>query len=87
MSASHRLGHVALRVQDMERAKAFYTALGLRLTWDARELEPGVYYVRGPFTASGGTGEFAGASGRGTYRTLIDTNTGQVTSQFKGRVE
>ena len=31
----HRLGHVALRVQDMERAKAFYLGLGLRLTWDA----------------------------------------------------
>jgi catechol 2,3-dioxygenase-like lactoylglutathione lyase family enzyme len=35
MSASHRLGHVALRVQDMERAKGFYLGLGLRLTWDA----------------------------------------------------
>jgi catechol 2,3-dioxygenase-like lactoylglutathione lyase family enzyme len=35
MSASHRLGHVALRVQDMERAKTFYLSLGLRLTWDA----------------------------------------------------
>jgi len=31
-SATHRLGHVALRVQDMERAKAFYLGLGLRLT-------------------------------------------------------
>jgi len=30
-----RLGHVALRVQDMARAKAFYQALGLRLTWEA----------------------------------------------------
>jgi catechol 2,3-dioxygenase-like lactoylglutathione lyase family enzyme len=37
MSASHRLGHVALRVQDMDRAKAFYMALGLRLTWDAED--------------------------------------------------
>jgi catechol 2,3-dioxygenase-like lactoylglutathione lyase family enzyme len=35
MPPSHRLGHVALRVQDMQRAKAFYAALGLRLTWDA----------------------------------------------------
>jgi catechol 2,3-dioxygenase-like lactoylglutathione lyase family enzyme len=33
----HRLGHVALRVQDMERAKAFYSSLGLRLTWDAAD--------------------------------------------------
>ena len=33
--ATSRLGHVAVRVQDMERAKAFYQALGLRLTWDA----------------------------------------------------
>jgi catechol 2,3-dioxygenase-like lactoylglutathione lyase family enzyme len=30
-----RLGHVAVRVQDMARAKAFYQSLGLRLTWDA----------------------------------------------------
>jgi catechol 2,3-dioxygenase-like lactoylglutathione lyase family enzyme len=31
----HRLGHLALRVEDMERAIAFYGALGLRLTWQA----------------------------------------------------
>jgi catechol 2,3-dioxygenase-like lactoylglutathione lyase family enzyme len=30
-----RLGHVAVRVQDMERAKDFYRALGFELTWDA----------------------------------------------------
>jgi catechol 2,3-dioxygenase-like lactoylglutathione lyase family enzyme len=36
-AAVHRLGHVALRVQDMERAKAFYIALGLRLTWEAED--------------------------------------------------
>ncbi|WP_296416557.1 VOC family protein, partial [Vulcanococcus sp. DEBay_Sum29NL08_54] len=35
MSCNHRLGHVALRVQDMERAKRFYLDLGLRLTWEA----------------------------------------------------
>ncbi|WP_296416858.1 VOC family protein, partial [Vulcanococcus sp. DEBay_Sum29NL08_54] len=35
MAVSHRLGHVALRVQDMERAKRFYLDLGLRLTWEA----------------------------------------------------
>ena len=33
----HRLGHVALRVQNMERAKSFYISLGLRLTWDAAD--------------------------------------------------
>ncbi len=33
----HRLGHVALRVQDIGRAKAFYQSLGLRLTWDAAD--------------------------------------------------
>ncbi|MCT0208644.1 VOC family protein [Synechococcus sp. CS-1332] len=32
-----RLGHVAVRVQDMERAKRFYEELGLRLTWDAQD--------------------------------------------------
>jgi catechol 2,3-dioxygenase-like lactoylglutathione lyase family enzyme len=31
------LGHVALRVQDMERAKCFYGAMGLELTWDASD--------------------------------------------------
>jgi catechol 2,3-dioxygenase-like lactoylglutathione lyase family enzyme len=34
-AAVHHLGHVALRVQDMERAKAFYVSLGLQLCWDA----------------------------------------------------
>ena len=33
----HSLGHVALRVQNMERAKSFYISLGLRLTWDAAD--------------------------------------------------
>ena len=37
MSVSHRLGHVALRVQNMERAVAFYRGLGLRLTWQDDE--------------------------------------------------
>jgi catechol 2,3-dioxygenase-like lactoylglutathione lyase family enzyme len=49
MPAGHRLGHVALRVQDMERAKAFYTALGLRLTWDA----PDWAYLQSPQTGDG----------------------------------
>jgi len=31
----HRLGHVALRVQEIGRAIAFYEWLGLRLTWRA----------------------------------------------------
>jgi len=30
-----RLGHLAVRVLDMERAKAFYRDLGFELTWDA----------------------------------------------------
>ena len=49
MPASHRLGHVALRVQDMERAKEFYTALGLRLTWDAADWA----YLQSPLTGDG----------------------------------
>jgi catechol 2,3-dioxygenase-like lactoylglutathione lyase family enzyme len=31
----HRLGHVALRVEAIGRAIAFYQQLGLRLTWQA----------------------------------------------------
>jgi len=44
-----RLGHVALRVADMERAKAFYTALGLQLTWDAADWA----YLQSPLTGDG----------------------------------
>ncbi|MCH9714860.1 MAG: VOC family protein [Cyanobacteria bacterium] len=33
----HRLGHVALRVQEIGRAIAFYKLLGLRLTWQAED--------------------------------------------------
>ena len=45
----HRLGHVALRVEDMARAKAFYTALGLRLTWDGADWA----YLQSPLTGDG----------------------------------
>ena len=29
-----RLGHIAIRVQDVERAKSFYISLGMKLVWD-----------------------------------------------------
>ncbi len=35
MSAVQRLGHVAIRVNDMERAVGFYTGLGMRMVWEA----------------------------------------------------
>lgn len=49
MPASHRLGHVALRVQNMERAKAFYLNMGLKLTWDA----PDWAYLEWPPSGTG----------------------------------
>ncbi len=30
-----RLGHVAIRVHDVDRAKTFYLGLGMKLIWDA----------------------------------------------------
>ena len=30
-----RLGHVAIRVENVDRAVAFYTDLGMRLVWSA----------------------------------------------------
>jgi catechol 2,3-dioxygenase-like lactoylglutathione lyase family enzyme len=30
----HRLGHVAIRVGDVDRAKCFYLGLGMKLVWD-----------------------------------------------------
>ncbi|MEB3307030.1 MAG: VOC family protein [Cyanobacteriota bacterium] len=44
-----RLGHVAIRVTDMDRAKAFYQSLGLRLTWDA----PDWAYLQSPASGDG----------------------------------
>lgn len=44
-----RLGHVAVRVQDMERAKRFYEQLGLRLTWDAQDWA----YMQSPANGDG----------------------------------
>ena len=29
-----RLGHVAIRVDDVDRAKSFYMSLGMKLVWD-----------------------------------------------------
>ena len=31
----NRIGHIALKVKDLERAKAFYRSLGMKLIWDA----------------------------------------------------
>ncbi|MFM8277913.1 MAG: VOC family protein [Cyanobium sp.] len=45
----HRLGHVALRVADMERAKAFYRDLGLEVTWEA----PDWSYLQSPLSGDG----------------------------------
>ena len=33
-----RLGHVAIRVENVDRAVAFYTDLGMRLVWRANDL-------------------------------------------------
>tara|TARA_Y100001968_G_scaffold288305_1_gene290449 strand:+ start:139 stop:552 length:414 start_codon:yes stop_codon:yes gene_type:complete len=30
----HRLGHIAIRVKDVDRAKSFYLQLGMKLVWD-----------------------------------------------------
>ena len=41
-----RIGHTALRVKDLERAKSFYINLGMKLIWDDRDwcyLEAGIY--------------------------------------------
>ena len=33
----NRLGHVAIRVQDVARAKLFYMTLGMKLVWDDKD--------------------------------------------------
>ena len=32
-----RIGHIALRVQNLERAKSFYLSLGMSLIWDDKD--------------------------------------------------
>ncbi len=32
-----RLGHIAIRVEDIDRAKAFYMSLGMHLIWDEND--------------------------------------------------
>ncbi|WP_320663353.1 VOC family protein [Prochlorococcus sp. MIT 1223] len=32
-----RLGHIAIRVKDVDRAKSFYIKLGMRLIWDDQD--------------------------------------------------
>ena len=33
----YRIGHIALRVEDLERSKAFYLKLGMELIWDDQD--------------------------------------------------
>ena len=47
--AVERLGHVAIRVEDMGRAKAFYQSLGLCITWDADDW----CYLQSPLSGDG----------------------------------
>ena len=48
MKFSHgvnRIGHIALRVENLERAKSFYIKLGMNLVWDDKDwsyLEAGI---------------------------------------------
>ncbi len=32
-----RIGHIALRVENLERAKSFYLSLGMSLIWDDKD--------------------------------------------------
>ena len=32
-----RLGHIAIRVKDIDRAKSFYMSLGMNLVWDDKD--------------------------------------------------
>ena len=32
-----RIGHIALRVENLERAKSFYLKLGMKLIWDDKD--------------------------------------------------
>ena len=33
----NRIGHIALRVKNLERAKSFYIKLGMNLVWDDKD--------------------------------------------------
>tara|TARA_Y100000589_G_C27196849_1_gene647252 strand:- start:3780 stop:4172 length:393 start_codon:yes stop_codon:yes gene_type:complete len=33
----NRIGHIALRVKDLNRSKSFYVSLGMKLIWDDKD--------------------------------------------------
>ena len=33
----YRLGHIAIRVKDIDRARSFYMSLGMTLVWDDKD--------------------------------------------------
>jgi hypothetical protein len=56
------------------------------LRWTLEEVAPGVFVPSGPFTVSGGTGRFSGATGGGDYHGLVDMNSGEATAEFTGQL-
>ena len=56
------------------------------LRWTLEEVGPGVFVPSGPFTITGGTGRFRGASGGGEYDGFVDMNTGEATAEITGEL-
>ena len=56
------------------------------LRWTLEEVSPGVFIPSGPFTITGGTGRFSGATGGGDYHGFVDMNTGEATAEFTGQL-
>jgi hypothetical protein len=54
------------------------------LRWAVGEVAPGVFDTVGPFTITGGTGRFRGATGSGDYQGRVDTRNGAVAAKISG---
>ncbi len=60
--------------------------LSFTLRWTTNQLDPGVFDTSGPFTITGGTGRYAGATGGGNYHGIVDLNNQEVSADITGEL-
>jgi hypothetical protein len=61
--------------------------ISFTLHWSVmQEASPGVFQIEGPFTVTGGTGSFSGATGSGTWQGTVDLNRLTSSADFSATI-